>query len=616
MTTFRHMRVVLLATSALASASAIHATTAPERTWNIDSISNTATNTKSVTLTGDFGTTAVTADAPTISADSTGGSISGSAVGAVAGSSATLSTQGGGAPDTAVTVTGTTTLTGDNQDTVTADVNVFGANIAGGTSNSISATAVGAVGSLGISTIVDGTGTAPVNSLTYTGAVTVGGTNSAEVTFSGDLGTTGVGGDAPTIAAGTNNGISTAAVGAVGSLSFSGVQTGGSESAETVDFDAEVQVTGTNSAEGAVTANTGIFGAEITDGTGNSISGAAVGATGSVSLSSIVDGTGTAPTTAVTFGSTVAVTGTNNAAVEFNGDLGSSANTATDAPTIANGIGNSISVAGVGASASVSYGGVQSGGSAGEESFTVTGATTITALNNAGGTVDVTSDVYGATITNGTGNGISAAAVGSSASFSVNSVVLDADTAPTTALTFDAINVNSTNSEDVSITGGLLGGATVTSGVNNSISVAGVGASGGTSLSTVAAGTADTAPAETITLGAITTTVLNDGDVDVDGNIGETGADGATIGGGFGNSISIAGVGASGSTSFSQTWSGGSTGGTSYTAGAISTSVTNNASVNVSSSTFAANIGGGVNNSISTAAVGASASTSFSVITR
>jgi len=156
----------------------------------------------------------------------------------------------------------------------------------------------------------------------------------------------------------------------------------------------------------------------------------------------------------------------------------------------------------------------------------------------------------------------------------------------------------------------------VTDGVNNSISVAGVGASGNTSLSTVADGTATTAPAETITLGTITTTVTNDGDVTVLGDIGETDTSGATINGGFGNSISIAGVGASGATSFSQTWSGGATGGTSYTAGAISTTVTNNSSVGVTANTFAANIGGGVNNSISTAAVGASASTSFSVITK
>jgi hypothetical protein len=601
--------------SALVSASAAQAQTAPTSTWDVASINNVATNNGNVTLTGDFGTTTVIADAPTISATSTSGSISGSAVGGVGSSNATLSTQGTAGGATAITVAGTTDLAGTNTGAVGAIIDVFGATIAGGTNNSISGSAVGAVGSLGISSYVSGTGNTPTNSLTYTGAVDIDGTNTAGVvTFSGNLGTTNETNDAPVITAGTGNSISVSGVGAVGSLSYTGIQTDASTSGETVDFSAAVTVDGTNT--GTVTTSGSVFGANIGGGYSNGISAAAVGATGSVSLNSFVDGSVTTPTTDVAFGATVGVTGTNSAAVAMTGSLGSSANTATDAPTIATGTGNSISVAGVGASASVSYTGIQSDGSAGGEIFTVTGATTITANNQVGGTVDTTADVYGAVITAGTSNSISAAAVGSSASFSANSTILDAATAPTTTLTFGSINVNSTNTDEVTMVGGLLGDATVSGGTNNSISVAGLGASGSTSLSTVAHGA--TAPAETMALGAITTSVTNQatGLVSVTGNIGETGAAGATITGGVGNSISIAGLGASGSTSLSQIWSGGATGGTDYTVGAIGTTVTNGGNVTVNSNVFAANIGGGVNNGISTAAVGASASTSFAVVTK
>jgi hypothetical protein len=610
------IRIALMISSALVSASAAQAQTAPTSTWDVASINNAATNNGNVTLNGDFGTTTVIADAPTISATSTSGSISGSAVGGVGSSNATLSTQGTADGATAITVAGTTDLAGVNNGTIAANIDVFGASIAGGTNNSISGSAVGALGSLGISTYVSGTGNTPTNSLTYTGAVDIDGTNTGgAVTFNGDLGTTNVSNDAPVITAGTGNSISVSGVGAIGSLSYTGIQTDDSTSDETVDFSAAVTVDGTNNT-GTVTTSSSVFGANIGGGYSNSISAAAVGATGSVSLNSFVDGPATAPTTDVAFGATVGVTGTNSAAVAMNGDLGSSANTATDAPTIATGTGNSISVAGVGASANVSYTGIQSGGSAGDETFTVTGATTITAENQALGTVSTTANVYGAVITAGTSNSISAVAVGSSAGFSANSTILDAATAPTTTLSFGSIDVNSDNDASVTMAGGLLGDATVSGGTNNSISVAGLGASGSTSLSTVADG--NTVPAETMTLGAITTSVTNQntGLVSVTGDIGESEAAGATITGGIGNSISIAGLGASGSTSLSQIWSGGATGGTDYNVGAIGTTVINGGNVTVASNVFAANIGGGVNNGISTAAVGASASTSFTVVTK
>jgi hypothetical protein len=108
--------------------------------------------------------------------------------------------------------------------------------------------------------------------------------------------------------------------------------------------------------------------------------------------------------------------------------------------------------------------------------------------------------------------------------------------------------------------------------------------------------------------------------VSITGDIGTTDfANNASITGGVNNSISVTGVGASGSTSFSSIFSSGtaaSSGAGVYSVAALTHTVTNTGGVTVASNSYGATIGGGVNGAISAAAVGASATTSVTVITR
>ena len=534
-----------------------------------------------------------------------------------------------------------------------------------------------------MNSVVDG-GT-PDTTVTLTGGVNVDGVNSGAVALSSQIGLTNQAANKPTITAGNSNSISVAAVGASGSVSYSDAQLSGTASEQFL-IPGAVAVDGTNNLGGTVTATSSVFGGTISGGNANSISVAAVGASGSVSADSLV--IAGVPNNTLTFGSTVTIIGTNNAAVSLTGNLGSTANIANDSPSIAGGVNNSISVAGVGASASVSFADTSVSGGDGSNNYSIAGATTITGDNNA--TVGVTGTVYGGAISGGTGNGIAAAAVGSSASFSSASIVEGTGSVPTTSLSTGTIAINSDNSANITLTGavGLIGattdptisgadtvtasissaavgasgslsvsklltggsapdesvtigattfnidntanvtvaaggifGGTISGGTGGSISQAAVGASGSASFTNIVAGASTLAPGATeYVVGAQGVVVDNTGTVSITGDIGTTNlANNASITGGVNNSISVTGVGASGSTSFSSIFSGGtaaSSGAGVYSVAALTHTVTNTGGVTVASNSYGATIGGGVNGTISAAAVGASATTSFTVITR
>jgi hypothetical protein len=177
------------------------------------------------------------------------------------------------------------------------------------------------------------------------------------------------------------------------------------------------------------------------------------------------------------------------------------------------------------------------------------------------------------------------------------------------------------------VTGGGIFGGTISAGTGGSISQAVVGASGSSSFTNNVSG-ADSRltpgaieGANEYVVGAQNIVVNNtSAAVSITGDIGTTDlANNNSITGGVNNSISLSGIGASGSTSFNNIYSGGLAATTNsgvYSIAALTHTVGNTGSVTVTSNTYGATIGGGVNGSISSAAVGATATTSFSVITR
>lgn len=373
--------------------------------------------------------------------------------------------------------------------------------------------------------------------------------NTAAVSLTGNLD------DGPTITAGTSNSISAAAVGASASNGVTMISENGSgaPTGTTVTF-GTVTLTANNDApalgSATVSATTDILGAEIGGGNSNAISGAAVGASASFAVNSVVTGA-SIPGTEVIAGA-VDLTASNENNVTFEGNLGTT-NTAGDAPVIVAGTSNSISAAAVGASGSLSFAGSASGTSAGTETVTI-GATDI----------DVTND---------------------------GDVTLG-----------DATDLSSAFA------------AEITDGTSNSISLAGVGSSASLSIGTYGDGASDSKTE--VTVGNVTLDSTNNGDVDVNGALGKTGvsADAPSIDDGTLNSISVAGVGASSSSSYTSINSGTSNSNADVGVGTMSSGATNNGAVTVLANIYGGQIGGGTNNSLSMASVGASVSTSFTVI--
>jgi len=228
------------------------------------------------------------------------------------------------------------------------------------------------------------------------------------------------------ITGGNSNSISAAAVGSSASFSTSATAFGG---ATITAFNADVgelQVDSTNGASAVSLANADGAGATGFDtaaigggGNGNSISFTAVGSSGSVSASNtVVSGGLGAETGAVNFAA-ITVNSTNG------GSVTNTASLTTGVSITDTGGRNSISVAGVGASASQSISTTDySGAGVTGVATTVDGTITLTALNT--GTVTVAGGLTVPNIADGFSNSISAAAVGASASQSVTRTLVGA----------------------------------------------------------------------------------------------------------------------------------------------------------------------------------------------
>lgn len=405
---------------------------------------------------------------------------------------------------------------------------------------------------------------------------------------------------------------------------------------DTWDIGGDVSVTASNTTADAVSldgTNGGfVVGASIADGYKNSISGAAVGSSASASATQFSSNDANLPSFSVTYNGGLTATSTNTVAVSNINDI-------VDSATITAGQGNSISLAAVGSSASGSSTFSNVNGTAFDDTtsfvYDVEGDVTIQSgdgvtagladtdiIDNAvGGNANAVSlqfatGIAAPTIETGEGNSISGAAVGSSASFSLGLNTAAGAAYNEVSQTLNgALNITSTNTADgaVSVNAGTdtdlaVDGAAINAGNSNSISVAGVGASGSFSVSnTMYTGGLGAVAGYNVTTQDISVSTLNEGAVSV--NAVMTSA--PTISAGNANSISIAGVGASASTSFTTTDYEGA--GTSILNGSvqgITLASVNVADVKVTTGLETPTIAGGFNNSISTAAVGASASQS------
>ena len=363
--------------------------------------------------------------------------------------------------------------------------------------------------------------------------------------------------------------------------------------------------------------------ASIAGGERNSISAAAVGASGSTSFTVNNLSGGDSAATLVT--DTAAVTAGNSSAVLNNGDIVT--------PNIAGGDSNSVSRAAVGSSASISATTNSFNGSSettsvtmgdltiasGDGTDTVTGGDATGAGGNAG-TVNLTATTIDTPdIAGGNQNSVSASAVGSSASFSVANNAYDAGIDNT--FTVGGVTVTASNSSDGAVTadaGGdviALASPKIEAGDQNSVSVNAIGSSGSVSYASnyYGDGTNGASITTTGTIGDIAVTTYNGGAV-----VNTTDIATPTISADANNSsVGVAGIGTSASTSFASNdfTAGTATSTGAITAGGVTLLASNAGGITVGSSMDTPVISGGLNNSISTSAVGASASLSFSNFT-
>jgi hypothetical protein len=520
-------------------------TTVDFSTGATDTISVAATNSGTVDQFGVIGG-ATAADGVTIGGGNLN-AISMSAVGASASVGFTGVSLGGatGRQDFAVGGIGAFTIAATNSGDVTAgspglEIDILDPVITQGNANTISGAAVGASASLSMTSVAEGAGTIPETSVTFggTGGIVINATNTGAISMDGVIAS-----DTALIAGGNRNAISLAAVGASGGLSYTSVNTTSSASDETFTVAGPVTFNVQNNADGDVRAAISLDGPQIAGGTLNSVSGSAVGASASLSMTTIVNAAAPTSDFLVASGSTITMGATNNETVDLTGTI---AGGSTLDPQITGGTLNSISLAAVGASAGMSFTGIFENGGTGTQTFT-TGAPTITATNALGADVTTEVEITDATILAGTGNSISGAAVGASASHSTTLIVDGATTTPELTMTYGATTLSSINNADVTLTG-TTGSAdmtdpTITLGSMNSIALSGVGASSSTSITSVNSG--GSASDSTFTYGGITSTATNSGRIEVYANVTN-----ASIAGGTSNAISMSAVGAAASTSF------------------------------------------------------------------
>ena len=503
---------------------------------------------------------------------------------------------------------------------VTATLNQTGAaTISDGVGNSISAQAIGATAGASISSRLDNTtttgngptvGTNTVNTTAGTSAGwdDVFGSNTGAVTahFVNGNSTT-----SANILTGVGNNIGAAAVGGAGADSIS--QVVAFDTASGANTVATLSLFGNSISSGDVAgSNTGailstisipgntVIGTLNTTGTfggvGNSIAAQGIGASASASISSHfynVDNTTatlTTPATNVIADTTapfvIDVTANNSGTVTVTANIGTAPPTATTTAEINNGVANFIGASAIGASAGASISQSVSAASGtlpfnmtqlpGNE-IIVNGGTGIEATNNSTGIVLASLTNPGSTVigvnpsslaasTGNVGNSISAQGVGAAATASITTQVFNAtltqSALPLASNTVQYSSISSTNGAPVSATGtfGTAGQATLVSiggGVGNSIGASATGASSTASInqivSTASAGsTLNTLPTNSITpVGAGgSITAMNNGVITA--SLTTLGTIGTTIAGGVGNSISAGAVGASAGASIAQ----------------------------------------------------------------
>jgi len=401
----------------------------------------------------------------------------------------------------------------------------------------------------------------------------VSGTASAQVVdtwTAGDVGITSENGDGATVAVGTYDAatvidgvdldgerlsVSQSAVGVSGSLSLNATSAFDGAVTGTVGA-VTIEVT---NGEGADVSNIGsITNGVISDGVQNGISRSAVGSSASTSVNILADG-GAIHDSTYTVGD-VGITSTNNGGVIAGVELGI-AGDATAAPTITDGTSNSISATAIGATASMSVGTTAMGGAAETTAITV-GAVEVTAESAAGGSVLMASSadgetaggIFGAKIDGGSSNSISANAIGTSASFGYSTTLKGEGSAITSEDTIGTVAVTSTNASavtslmDIGVSGSTSDRAAIAdTATNSSIGVAGIGATASVSYSSTDLTGGSGATSNVANIGATTIASTNTGAVLVGGSIYNP-----SVGAGFGNSISVAAVGASASQTFNN----------------------------------------------------------------
>ena len=475
-------------------------------------------------------------------------------------------------------ITVTSTNTGGSA-TVTLDsttvggLGITGADILDGYKNSISTAAVGSSASSSVNAFNNAGAGTNVSTMDFTAqSLTVVSGNDSAVTLNGDIaGGAHIGKDALS----DGNSISVAAVGSSASGSATFTAAGGSEVGQDTYTVGAVTISngdgaadpgtidptvGGNIADVLVNLATGIATPTIDDGNANSISVAGVGASSSFSLANVTEGDGaTLDVSSFAQNDALSVTASNtgNVSVGVGDTAGGQENALVDTAQILAGNGNSISIAGVGASASTSLTDTTFNGAVGaaEADFVIggtSGGVTVASANlNTDVGVSVSADSNAPSIGGGNSNSISVAGVGSSGSLSITNAIYDGSAGPAAVVVAVGgdVAIGSTNTSAVTVNSSITDSANIAQGSSNSISVAGVGASASGSFTTTAygeTGSGLSATSGTFT-GALGITASNTGVVAVN-----TGLNTPSISTGYNNSISAAAVGSSASQSVTQ----------------------------------------------------------------
>lgn len=258
----------------------------------------------------------------------------------------------------------------------------------------------------------------------------------------------------------------------------------------------------------------------IADGSRNTISASAIGASASIAYAGATDQDAAM---ADTVDGDISITALNlSGAVTIAGTI--------DGVSLGLGHDNTIAVSAVGASAQLSVVDDVLGGATVSRTLGITGDITLNAENS--GTITVQTDVDGVEIAGGTRNAFTATAIGASAGVSVLAVIDDGAYASDVAIGEGGlISIIANNSGDVvlgatddpSQPATLSGAALGADSIDGTVSMMAIGASGSISSTTVVlAGTAE----PNVTFGEMTFDVVNTGNVEANVTITDASLDG------------------------------------------------------------------------------------------